>query len=171
MSEANRFLLDTNIIRGARSGNRTCDLILSQDHDFHLLVTEEVVDELGLDGVPDGISVIPARFPRRKAKSRRSGIGSYAQYDYINPEVRSSTLRTEGTKDYMDKEYGGLGGRRKDLSRADKSLVRAFAEDSTIKAVITEDKRDLEHGLYNYGPLDRKPLVLSAKEFAEKYMR
>jgi len=148
MKVAKKFLIDSNIIIGAERGDASCRRILSAYDRFQLVVTEEVAREVGVEKLPEVVSIISTKVPRQIAA--------------FDPRK---------TKAYIDKEYGSPGGSRRGLSTADKSIIRLFARDSTIDGIVSNDKRDMEHGLYNMDGLDRRPLVLSAKEFVDRFLR
>ena len=147
MPARERFLLDANIIIGARRGDRYSKRILSARGLFQFLVTEEIAEELGKVGVPPGVEVVPSRPPTKKV-----------------------AFDAPAFKAYIEKEFGGPGGSRKELSRADKSLVRVYTLDPTIRGIVSSDKRDIEYAAYNYPELNREVLILTAEEFVKKFL-
>lgn len=137
-----RFLLDANILIGARQGKRDCALVMAAGEagQVELVVTPEIAEEAR--SVPPYVSMVTVR-------------GS-----------APSAFDAARIAAFIDKEYGGEGGQRREPSEGDRSLLRAAIADRTLYALVSDD-RDIEY-LWLDAPADlrRRTRLWKAREAA-----
>lgn len=141
------FLVDANVIIDAREGNQSAGRILqsAESGDIILEAPPSITNEVG-GKLPDAVD------------------------EWRPPEQIpvSAGRRMEELESFIEKEYGGPGGSRKEPSEADKALVKAAVKDPMVQGIITSDTGDIEHLMYQLDQGDRVD-IYAPEEIANRY--
>ena len=135
-----QFLVDANIIIGAKKGDKYCIqvLTLAEEGKIKLVTTREISEEVRM---PNHVRVITI------------------------PKTKRTAYNYDGFLRYLQKNYG-RGGKREEPSNADKSLVQAFTN-GNYSGIISDDS-DIGYIVYSQLPPTLTDIIFMSREFVQR---
>jgi len=161
----NKWLIDANILIGAKNNDKYCTRVLryAKESALELLTTREVYKEVNGD-VPESIDVItlPPEFDVSSIEFDNETMSYKMPSPTVGMAFNSSAMMAS-----IRKQFGGKSGKRKKPSQADESLILAYNAFQDISGIISNDLKDLEFIYYNSDHARPALNLKSAQSFVE----
>ena len=160
----NTWLIDANIIIGAKNKDKYCMKVLqsAKESSLELITTREVSNEVKGE-LPDPVYVIPLP-PEFDVKSLEFDKETKS---YKLPAMpQGMAFNSYAMMASIKKQFGSTTGTREKPSKADESLILAYNAYQYISGIISNDS-DLEFILHNSDQSRSDPKIKTARSFVK----